>query len=258
MWITGKLNKIENLIIEENPNIVSLNETRTNSTIEAYIYELCRLGYIPIIRSRKIIKNGKIINDEKNLNGGGVALLIRESLVWLDLNAHLQIFGSSNSAGKALEESFQKTNSVILNQIKKPTFYRFIFGDFVSTSTIDYIIANTSLSPKFSEFDVREISAVYDSGASYFHLPVVAKVTFDGKPKKHRKSSHSSFIYERANWHECINDIESRLKKELNSNMTIEEINNVIWHLSLAPQKCAQLTFSKAQSVENDRLNLML
>ena len=28
--ITGKLNKKENLIIEENPNIVSLNETRTN------------------------------------------------------------------------------------------------------------------------------------------------------------------------------------------------------------------------------------
>ena len=57
--ITGKFQKIENLIREENPDVISLNETRTNTTTESYVFELSRLGYFPIIRSRKVIKENK-------------------------------------------------------------------------------------------------------------------------------------------------------------------------------------------------------
>ena len=46
--VVGKINKLENLIREEKPDIISLNETRTNTTTEAYIYELAGLGYFPI------------------------------------------------------------------------------------------------------------------------------------------------------------------------------------------------------------------
>ena len=64
--VIGKVNSIISLTGEVKPDLISLNETRTNSTTEAYIYEICRTGYIPLIRNRQIIKNGKIVGDEKN------------------------------------------------------------------------------------------------------------------------------------------------------------------------------------------------
>ena len=50
--IVGKYIKIENLVREFDPDVISINETRTNNTTEAYIYQLSRLGYFPLIKSR--------------------------------------------------------------------------------------------------------------------------------------------------------------------------------------------------------------
>ena len=79
--VVGKINSILNLIEEEKPDLISINETRTNSTTESYIYEMAKLGYLPFIRSRKVLENGKIVNENKHLNGGGVAILVKDSIV---------------------------------------------------------------------------------------------------------------------------------------------------------------------------------
>lgn len=79
--VVGKVNDILSLILESNPDVVSLNETRTNSTTEAYIYDICKLGYYPIIRNRKKLLEGKIVGDETDRTGGGVALLIKDSIL---------------------------------------------------------------------------------------------------------------------------------------------------------------------------------
>jgi hypothetical protein len=36
--VVGKINNILSYVLEEEPGIISINETRTNSTIEAYLY----------------------------------------------------------------------------------------------------------------------------------------------------------------------------------------------------------------------------
>jgi len=69
--MVGKFNKLVQLIKLES-DVISLNETRTNKTTEAYIYELCRPGYYPIIKSRKQEYNRKRVRG-KSVNGGGVA-----------------------------------------------------------------------------------------------------------------------------------------------------------------------------------------
>ena len=77
--VTGKVEEIKNLINEFKPDVVSLNETKTNSTTESYIYEICELGYKPRIKSRP---DKKEIVREGNVNvGGGVALLVRDTIV---------------------------------------------------------------------------------------------------------------------------------------------------------------------------------
>jgi hypothetical protein len=78
--VVGKFNKLVQLIKLESPDVISLNETRTNKTTEAYIYELCRLGYYPIIKSRKQEYNRKR-DRGKFVNGGGVALMIKDNLM---------------------------------------------------------------------------------------------------------------------------------------------------------------------------------
>ena len=61
----NKTDRLELLINIENPAIIRLCETKTNSTTECYIFELARLGYFPIIRSR-LNENG-----EAKCHGGG-------------------------------------------------------------------------------------------------------------------------------------------------------------------------------------------
>jgi exonuclease III len=79
--VVGKINNILSFVLEENPDIISINETRTNSTTECYLYEIAKLGYFPVIRSRHI-NDGKItMVDERELVGGGVALLVRDDLI---------------------------------------------------------------------------------------------------------------------------------------------------------------------------------
>jgi len=78
--VVGKINNILSYVLEEKPDIISINETRTNSTTESYIYEIASLGYLPIIRSRRINDGRIIMIDEKELVGGGVALLVKDDL----------------------------------------------------------------------------------------------------------------------------------------------------------------------------------
>ena len=63
------------MLLLENPNIVSLNETKTNATTCSYLYELSRVGYYPFIKNR-INEKG-----EETCQGGGVALLIKDSII---------------------------------------------------------------------------------------------------------------------------------------------------------------------------------
>ena len=77
--MVGKINSVLNFIDQEKTDVISLNETRTNSTTEAYIYEIAKLGYMPFIRSRKLVEAGKILTDERESVEGGVALLIRDT-----------------------------------------------------------------------------------------------------------------------------------------------------------------------------------
>ena len=59
---------------------MSLNETRSNGTTDSYIFQLCEAGYIPFIRNRP--EKEKKITQVSGLNGGGVALLVRDGLTF--------------------------------------------------------------------------------------------------------------------------------------------------------------------------------
>jgi hypothetical protein len=76
--VIGKNDKIIELVEELAPDVISFNETRTDATTEFYIYKICTRGYIPFIKSRPTEK--KKITEVNGLNGGGVALLIRDGL----------------------------------------------------------------------------------------------------------------------------------------------------------------------------------
>ena len=114
--MVGKINSILNFIDQEKPDIISLNEIRTNSTTESYIYEVAKLGYFPLIRSRKVIEKGKIVTDEKDLNGGGVALLIKDTIVItqefelpanklsIEERSQIEIIGASIKVGEIVTE----------------------------------------------------------------------------------------------------------------------------------------------------------
>jgi hypothetical protein len=78
--VIGKNLKIKELIEQENPDIISFNETRTNKTTDSYIFNFCSLGYVPFIRNRP--EKTKKITQVSKLNGGGVALLIRDGLTF--------------------------------------------------------------------------------------------------------------------------------------------------------------------------------
>ena len=68
-----KIDKLESLLLLENPDVISLVETKTNSTTESYIYELSRRGYFPMIKNRMPIvqtNNGKIISTDTSGGGG--------------------------------------------------------------------------------------------------------------------------------------------------------------------------------------------
>ena len=293
--VTGKINSLLSLLKEVDPDIISLNETRTNSTTEYYIHELCQQGYYPFIKNRQIIQNGKITNDEREHVGGGVALLIRDSLTVTkeitlpeqiftlveratteivgieikignrhinvfsmynppgmllnekvlnhitnlgdyiligDLNAKLEKFdGCKNRTGVHLEPIIQNLDSRIMNEKDTPTFFRYVFGSLISTSTIDLVLVNESLASKVVKVDTLKSSAAIDSlneegRPSYFHLPLVCEISVEEKLKKERKSFKPSFIYDKANWGKLIMEVEKHLSDEdgLNPN-DIEALN---------------------------------
>ena len=296
--VIGKNNNICCLIEEEKPDIISINETRTNSTTENYIYEISKLGYFPIIRSRKTIIDGKIQTNEINLNGGGVALLVKDSIAIVkeielpketfsimerasieivgatikigekevtffslynppetkideklikfifdhdnfvlqgDLNAKMSMYESPNRVGKELEDSLRSRNHIILNQRNEPTFYRYIFGQLSSMSTLDYVITNENLSQS-TTLEIRKMSAVVDSlnettRPSYFHLPLVGTFKFNERPKKQRTSYNGSYLYERANWKKIIENIEEKLDNSSNQDKNLEALNDDIMRI---------------------------
>ena len=93
-----------------------MNEIRTNLTTEAYIYEICRTGYIPLIRNRQIIKNGKIVGDEKERVGGGVALLVKDTLTIVkEINLPENIFTLEERANTELVGAEIKLGSKNVN-----------------------------------------------------------------------------------------------------------------------------------------------
>ena len=79
--VIGRITKIESLIKEINPDVISFNETRTNDTTDSYIFDLAHLGYMPMVRNRPEEDVHKIVKEGNKLPGGGVALLIRDTLV---------------------------------------------------------------------------------------------------------------------------------------------------------------------------------
>ena len=310
--VVGKNNSIWNLIEEERPDIVSLNETRTNSTTEAYLYELSKLGYYPVIRSRKIISKENIITNEINLNGGGVALLIKDTIAIMreielpgdlftleerasieivgatikigekdvtffslynppetlisdkllrfivshgdfvlqgDLNAKMSQFGETNKVGRELERSLSQLNCTIINRANTPTFYRYIFGELSSSSILDYIITNVECAPKVIDIEIKDMSAVVDRfdrelRPSYFHLPIVAQINFEAKPKKSRTSFHDSFLYERANWGKVIKSIETEL---VNGNCDENDIDSLNGKITEAIKRGADANIPKSR-----------
>ena len=72
--IVGKIGEIKNMILEWDPDVISLNETKTNSTTENYLYLLSEMGFFPIVKNRYAAPN------EKDPKGGGVALLFKDNL----------------------------------------------------------------------------------------------------------------------------------------------------------------------------------
>jgi hypothetical protein len=90
--ITGKVDKIEDLIREHKPEVFSINEIKTNKTTENYLYQIAKLGYNVFFKSRKKISNkennsgiieGHSLGSEserEDSNGGGVALFIKDNI----------------------------------------------------------------------------------------------------------------------------------------------------------------------------------
>ena len=103
-----------------------------------------------------------------------------------------------------------KFDCTILNPIEKPTFYRHIFNELVSTSTLDLVVVNENLTTKLSDFEVIEVSGVVggETKQSYYHLPVSCTFSFEHKINRQKPSFHSSYLYEKADWSKLINEIE--------------------------------------------------
>ena len=93
-----KFNRLENLLRFEKHDILSLNETKTNATTSCYLFELAKNGYI------SIYKNRKNESGEENSHGGGVALLIKDSLISKEISFkdgldQLELVGAEVSMG---------------------------------------------------------------------------------------------------------------------------------------------------------------
>lgn len=210
-----------------------------------------------IIKNRQIVQNGKISNDEKEHVGGGVALLVKDSLTISkeialpeqaftateranaemvgaeikignkfinvfslynppgtilnekllsfiskhgdyilvgDLNAKLERFvEGTNRTGTHLESTLQNIDGKIVNDSEAPTFFRYVYGDLSSKSTLDLVLVSESLVSKVIKVDTLKVSAAVDSlnelsRPSYFHLPLVPQMNIDEKHKKERTS----------------------------------------------------------------------
>ena len=72
--VVGKIENIKNMINEWDPDVVSINETKTNSTTENYLYLLSELGYVPLVKNRTTLEG------KKETQGGGVAILFKDKL----------------------------------------------------------------------------------------------------------------------------------------------------------------------------------
>lgn len=86
--IVGKIANIENLIDEIKPDVISLNETRTNKTTESYIFRLAEKKYLPIIKSREDKKREGFSLKEalRHHLEGGVVLFFKDTLTVYPIN----------------------------------------------------------------------------------------------------------------------------------------------------------------------------
>ena len=99
--VIGKNLKICELVAEMDPDIISINETRTDPTTECYIFKICEQGYIPFIRSRPL--EGKRVTEMSGLNGGGVALLVRDGITWFPEFKIPEVFNDLEVAGAQIK-----------------------------------------------------------------------------------------------------------------------------------------------------------
>ena len=121
-----------------------------------------------------------------------------------------------------------KFDCTILNPIEKPTFYRHIFNELVSTSTLDLVVVNENLTTKLSDFEVIEVSGVVgaETKQSYYHLPVSCTFSFEHKINRQKPSFHSSYLYEKADWSKLINEIEKNLINSQNESVDVDIMND--------------------------------
>ena len=166
-----------------------------------------------------VIINNKLLNFIEN----------HDNFILLgDLNAIITKFGTPNRIGKEFNESLKTFKGSCINPVDQPTFFRHIFGELVSTSTLDLILTSEHLTSKLVEFDTKEISAVQDDKASYFHVPVTVSFNFNHKPKKKRISYHEAYLYNKVNWKSCIETIERSLKNNDSEELSSTDLNNKI------------------------------
>lgn len=144
-----------------------------------------------------------------------------------DLNSHCSMFkGPTNTKGRSLDNILSQTDGKILNNVNMPTNFWNRNGS-NTNSIIDLIIANEYLANKCLYCETLEVSAVTNTNQLYYHLPVITEFEVGIKPRKNRISFHKSFLYDKANWPQFRNYVDSEMMN-IGPELDIESLNNII------------------------------
>jgi hypothetical protein len=117
----------------------------------------------------------------------------------------------------------QSFRGQIINKVNNPTFVQFEESNLKHYSTLDLFIASEGLANRLASFEVLARSAVHDPRLDSYHMPVICEFNIEiTRRKKNRCSFHASYLYNKTDWRQYVNEVERALFEEPHPFMNLE------------------------------------